>query len=118
MMTFAELTGLLPERRVPRRYLWTDAFAVCNFLELHRQTGDEEYKRLALSLVEQVHHVLGRHREDDRRSGWISGLSEEEGARRPTAGGLRIGKGMPERGPKEPYDERLEWERDGNTTIT
>jgi hypothetical protein len=113
MMTFTELTGLLPERRVPLRYLWTDAFAVCNFLELHRQTGDEEYKRLALSLVEQVHHVLGRHREDDRRSGWISGLSEEEGARRPTAGGLRIGKGMTERGPKEPYDERLEWERDG-----
>jgi hypothetical protein len=113
MMTFAELTGLSPATQAPRRYLWTDAFAVCNFLELHRQTGEEEYKHLALSLVEQVHQVLGRHRDDDRRSGWISGLSEEEGARHPTAGGLRIGKEMKERGPKEPYDERLEWDRDG-----
>ena len=86
---------------------------MCNFLELHRQTGDEEYKDLALRLVDQVHHVLGRHREDDTRTGWISGLSEEEGRRHPTAGGLRIGKGMNERNPREPYDERLEWDRDG-----
>jgi len=113
MMEFAGLTGLMPVSPTPRRYLWTDAFAVCNFLELHRQTGDEEYKHLALNLVDQVHHVLGRHREDDKRSGWISGLSEEEGARHPTAGGLRIGKGMKERNPREPFDERLEWERDG-----
>jgi hypothetical protein len=113
MMEFADLTGLSPVSPTPRRYLWTDAFAVCNFLELHRQTGDEEYEHLALRLVDQVHHVLGWHREDDKRSGWISGLSEEEGARHPTAGGLRIGKGMKERGPRESYDERLEWDRDG-----
>lgn len=113
MMEFADLTGLAPESKAPRRYLWTDAFAVCNFLELHRRSGDEEYKRLALRLVDQVHHVLGRHREDDKRSGWISGLSEEEGTRHPTAGGLRIGKGMKERSRREPYDERLEWDRDG-----
>ena len=79
-MEFADLTGLLREGQ-PRRYLWTDAFAVCNFLELHRQTGDEEFRHLALRLVDQVHHVLGRHREDDKRSGWISGLSEEEALR-------------------------------------
>jgi hypothetical protein len=113
MMEFADLTGLLQEGRAPRRYLWTDAFAVCNFLELYRQTGDETLRDLALRLVDQVHQVLGRHREDDKRSGWISGLSEEEGTRHPTAGGLRIGKGMKERKPKEPYDERLEWDRDG-----
>ncbi|MCU0594489.1 MAG: hypothetical protein MUC98_03365 [Desulfobacterota bacterium] len=113
MMDFAERTGLVTESPAPRRYLWTDAFAVCNFLELHRQTGAEDYKAMALRLVEQVHRVLGRHREEDKRSGWISGLSEEEGARHPTAGGLRIGKGMKERGPREPYDERLEWDRDG-----
>jgi hypothetical protein len=113
MMEFAGLTGLMPVSPTPRRYLWTDAFAVCTFLELHRQTGDEEYKHLALNLVDQVHHVLGRHREDDKRKGWISGLSEEEGERHPTAGGLRIGKGMKERNPREPYDERLEWDRDG-----
>ena len=113
MMEFADLTGLSPAGRTPRRYLWTDAFAVCNFLELHRQTGDEEYKDLALRLVDQVHHVLGRHREDDSRTGWISGLSEEDGRRHPTAGGLRIGKGLTERKRRESYDERLEWDRDG-----
>jgi hypothetical protein len=113
MMDFADLTGLSKEGQPTRRYLWTDAFAVCNFLELHRQTGEEEYKRLALRLVDQVHQVLGRHREDDKRTGWISGLSEEEGKKHPTAGGLRIGKGMKERGRRERFDERLEWDRDG-----
>jgi hypothetical protein len=57
--------------------------------------------------------VLGRHREDDSRSGWISGLSEAEGEAHPTRGGLRIGKRLPERSDNEPFDERLEWERDG-----
>ena len=65
MTDFAERTGLVGER-APRRYLWTDAFAVCNFLELERLTGDADYRELALRLVEQVHHVLGRHRLDDR----------------------------------------------------
>ena len=48
---------------IPRRYLWTDAFAVCNFLELYRHTSDE--KHLSLRLVDQVHSILGRHREDE-----------------------------------------------------
>ena len=113
MTEFANLTGLSPARKVPRRYLWTDAFAVCNFLELHRQTGDERYKHLALHLVDQVHNILGRHREDDPRTGWISGLNEQEGKMRPTKGGLRIGKKINERKPADPYDERLEWDRDG-----
>jgi len=93
--------------------LWTDAFAVCNFLELFRQTGDESYRQLALDLVEQVHHTLGRHRRDDPRTGWISGLDEEKGRSHPTQGGLRIGKEMNERRPSDPLDERLEWDRDG-----
>jgi len=113
MTDFAERTGLSPEGKTPRRYLWTDAFAVCNFLELFRRTGDVRYRDLALRLVQQVHSVLGRHRPDDTREGWISGLGEEEGGRHPTVGGLRIGKPMKERGPGEPFDERLEWERDG-----
>jgi hypothetical protein len=113
MTEFAYLTGLSPARKVPRRYLWTDAFAVCNFLELHRQTGDETYKHLALHLVNQVHNILGRHREDDLRSGWISGLNEQEGKLHPTRGGLRIGKKINERKPADAYDERLEWDRDG-----
>lgn len=110
---FAKRTGLSPQRKSPRRYLWTDAFAVCNFLELYRRTGDEHFKSLALMLVDQVHHQLGHHRQDDPRTGWISGLDEHEGSRHPTAGGLRIGKTLNERSPSDPFDEALEWDRDG-----
>ncbi len=113
MAEFADQTGLSPVGQFPRRYLWTDAFAVCNFLELYRQTGNEKFKSLALQLVEQVHTKLGRHREDDIRSGWISGLNEAEGKLHPTSGGLRIGKKLNERSPAEPFDENLEWDRDG-----
>lgn len=112
MLDFAERTGL-GSARPPRRYLWTDAFAVCNFLALAKATREGRYRDLALALVEQVHHVLGRHRPDDRRIGWISGRSDEQGELHPTLGGLRIGKKLPERAPDEPLDERLEWERDG-----
>jgi len=48
-----------------KRYLWTDAFAVCNFLGLYQESRDIEYKDLTLKLVEQVHYVLGQHRKDD-----------------------------------------------------
>jgi hypothetical protein len=113
MREFADATGLTEAAKPPRRYLWTDAFAVCNFLGFYRETGDDTYLRLALTLVEQVHGILGRHREDDGQSGWISGLDNREGAMHPTAGGLRIGKGMNERKPEEPFDDRLEWDRDG-----
>ncbi len=113
MNDFAKLTGLSSDSNMPRRYLWTDAFAVCNFLGLYRQTSDEQYKDLALRLIDQVHFVLGRHRDDDLRTGWVSGLGEHEGRLHPTRGGLRIGKGMNERGPGDPYDEQLEWDRDG-----
>ncbi len=113
MAEFAGLTGLDPPRARPRRYLWTDAYAVCNYLELFRRTGDEIYRDLALRLVDQVHHTLGRHRDDDPRTGWISGLPEEEGEAHPTLGGLRIGKPHNERRSSEPFGERLEWDRDG-----
>jgi hypothetical protein len=113
MTEFADLTGLTQEGKVPRRYLWTDAFAVCNFLDLYRQTGDSRYKDLALLLVDQVHNILGLHRVDDPRTGWISGLDEEEGEKHPTKGGLRIGKEMNERAPSDRFDESLEWDRDG-----
>jgi len=112
MTTFVERTGVA-EGDATRRYLWTDAFAVTNLLGLERATGDARWRELALRLIDHVHHVLGRHRPDDRRTGWISGLSEEEGERHPTAGGLRIGKRLPERPPGTPYDERAEWDRDG-----
>ncbi len=112
MLDFAERTGL-SSSAVPRRYLWTDAFAVCNFLGLHERTGEQRYRELAVALVEQVHHTLGKHRADDARSGWLTGLPESEGAEHPTRAGLRIGKELPERSPDDPYNERLEWQRDG-----
>ena len=112
MLDFARRTGLDSDRQ-QRRYLWTDAFAVCNFLSLAHATGEQRYTELALRLVDQVHHTLGRLRADDTRSGWISGLNEREGESHPTRGGLRIGKSLPERSTDEPFDERLEWERDG-----
>ena len=112
MTSFAERTGLVGGA-APTRYLWTDAFAVCNFLELERRTGNGTYQELAMRLVEQVHGVLGRHRADDPRKGWISGLDEDDGAQHPTKGGLRIGKPLNERQPDEPMDESLEWDRDG-----
>jgi len=105
MSDFLERTGVT-SARPQRRYLWTDAFAVCNLLAL----GQPE---LALRLIDRVHHVLGRHRPDDPRTGWLSGLTDPEGEQHPTRGGLRIGKELPERRESEAFDERLEWERDG-----
>jgi len=74
MNDFAVRTGISSEQP-PGRYLWTDAFAVCNFLGLANVTGEERYRELALRLVDQVHHTLGRYHDNDARSGWISGLS-------------------------------------------
>ena len=113
MLAFADDTGLLNDASNPTRYLWTDAHAICNLLSLHGITGEDSYLELATELIDQVHSVLGRHRRDDARTGWISGLEYQEGGEHPTAGGLRIGKKLPEREPAEVFDERLEWDRDG-----
>jgi hypothetical protein len=113
MVEFAERTGLASKSKSPNRYLWTDAFAVCNFLELFARTGEPKYRECAISLIDQVHQVLGRYRHDDVRHGWISGLDEETGRLHPTVAGLRIGKPLKERLNAEPFDERLEWDRDG-----
>src|SRR6478609_1760484 len=86
-MSVIELMTRFAERG--RRYLWTDAFAVCNYIAL----GELD---LAVGLVDNVHHTLGRYRADDVRHGWISGLSESDGDAHPTSGGLRIGKPFPE----------------------
>ena len=112
MLGFAEQTGL--RGAAPnQRYLWTDAFAVCNFIVLSRSTTDQTYLALARDVVERVHQTLGHHRDDDPRRGWLSGHDELTGSRHPTRGGLRIGKPLPERRPDEPLDPELEWERDG-----
>jgi hypothetical protein len=113
MIEFARETGVSPALKSPRRYLWTDAFGVCNFIGLYHQTGERTYLDLALQVVDQVHDTLGRHREDDSRTGWISGLDKEQSRKHPTQGGLRIGKELNERGPRDPFNEGLEWDRDG-----
>jgi hypothetical protein len=113
MRDFAERTGLDPPATRPQRYLWTDSFAVCNYLGLFQETGDPVSRDLALRLIGQVHKTLGRYRDDDLRDGWISGLSPEEGKQHPAIGGLRIGKSLPERGAGERFDEQQEWDRDG-----
>lgn len=113
MKEFADSTGLSNPENAPRRYLWTDAFAVCNFLELYRQSGEQFYLQMALSLVEQVHQVLGRHRQDSGSSGWLSHLDEAQARKHPTRGGLRIGKPLNERAPGTAADTTLEWQQDG-----
>lgn len=113
MSDFADATGLTNASFEPRRYLWTDAFAVCNYLELYRQTGDAEDLQLALNLVDQVHCTLGKHHKDSKHSGWLSGLDEEQARLHPTIAGLRIGKQLNERQADEAYDDQLEWDRDG-----
>ncbi|MCA9014224.1 MAG: hypothetical protein KDA77_02720 [Planctomycetaceae bacterium] len=112
MNDFAVATGITGAN-LPRRYLWTDAFAVCNYFGLYHQTGAGHYLQLAETLPKQVHHVLGRHRPDHPHQGWISGLSDAEGEQHPTRGGLRIGKKLNERSRSEPWDPQLEWDRDG-----
>jgi hypothetical protein len=94
MTCFAERAGATGDRP-PRRYLWTDAFAVCNFLGLERETGEGHYRGLGFRLVDQVHHILGGYRPDDVRTAWLSGLAERDGESHPTRGGLRIGKPLP-----------------------
>jgi hypothetical protein len=108
MLEFAKRTGLFSEISGSRRYLWTDAFAVCNFFELFARTGEQKYQEYAIRLIDQVHQVLGRYRRHDVRHGWISGLDEENGQLHPTIGVLRIGKPLKEREKGEPFDERLE----------
>ncbi|ADZ10513.1 hypothetical protein Metbo_2299 [Methanobacterium lacus] len=110
MTNFAVNTGLDPEFSSPVRYLWTDAFAVCNYMGLYNLTGDTHYLDLGTKLINQVHQVLGKLRD---KSGWISGLDKKTGEKHPTIGGLRIGKKMDEREQNQEYDEILEWEMDG-----
>ena len=112
MQDFALRTGLIGKSE-PKRYLWTDAFAVCNFLGLYESQKDIRYLDLARKLVDQVHNTLGRRHPDDKKQGWLSGLPDNIAQKHPTIAGLRIGKPLPERREDEPYDEQLEWDRDG-----
>jgi hypothetical protein len=76
MTGLAERTGLTTSPRPPQRYLWTDAFAVCNYLELFCQTGKIQYQQDALNLIHQVHNIRGSTartiRGMARSAGWTS----------------------------------------------
>ena len=113
MREFAASTGLSGTDHKPRRYLWTDAFAVCNYLGFFEKTGDRVFLDLAIKLVDQVHESLAKHRKERIHAGWLSGLPEEEARNHPTCAGLRIGKPLDERKSNEPQDEMLEWQQDG-----
>lgn len=111
---FAARTGLDKGKGEPsKRYLWTDAFAVNCLFGLYHITGNNAYRTEAFRLIDMVHQYLGKYHPEEKRKGWISGLTDEKAEFHPTAGGLRIGKRLPERKEDEAFDERLEWERDG-----
>jgi hypothetical protein len=112
MQRFARRTGLTGGAE-SRRHLWTDAFAVCNFIGLAEAGIDPKGIDTACRLVDHVHGQLGRYRRDDRRVGPIGGRNEAAFEDAPTGGGLRIGKPLPERRPGQLFDARLEWGRDG-----
>lgn len=75
-----------PYSPTKKRYLWTDAFGVCNFITLYRESGNNPiYLDMADALIADVHNTLGRHRHGGARLG---PSTDEE----PLKGGLRIGK--------------------------
>lgn len=113
MQAFSERTGITEKSDSSRRYLWTDALAVENFFALFHLTEEKKHRDQAFKLIELVHEHLGKFHPKDSRKGAISSFDKEKVKYHPTAGGLRIGKELPERKEKEPFNERLEWERDG-----
>ncbi|KAG8984929.1 hypothetical protein FRB90_005047 [Tulasnella sp. 427] len=79
------------------RYLWTDGFAVINFLTLHKTTSNPLYLELAKRLVTTVHDTLGKTRDLSSR---LPGATDDA----PLRGGLRIGKVDEEDDPSEDGD--------------
>jgi hypothetical protein len=67
------------------RYLWTDAFGVCNFISLHNATGEEIFLDQADALIKDVHNTLARYRGRRQRLGNAT-------VDHPLMGGIRIGK--------------------------
>ena len=66
MESYAQRTGLTADQ-APRRYLWTDAFAVCNFIGLARATGDQRFLQLALRLVASEEGLAAEEALPDKR---------------------------------------------------
>ena len=93
--------------------MWTDAFAVCNFLSLYRQTGEDRYLALAVELVDQVRHIWAGTGKTTRGKDGSADYKRRKESITPRAGGLRIGKTLNQRETAEPPDARLEWDQDG-----
>ncbi len=114
MNAFADGTGLKERDTADaQRYLWTDAFAVQNFLALSTILNDMTFLEYARKLIDEVHQTLGKFAPDDPREGWINELSDRQGSVHPTRRGLRIGKKKLERKRTELFDSRKEWGSDG-----
>ena len=115
MQKFAADTGLSDATSEPRRYLWTDSFAVCNYLTFYRQSGEQQFLKQALSLVDRVHWTLGQQRIDGMRSGWLSNLDEDQARQNTTRGRLRIWQRLDKRRAKENGSAPLDWDPKGST---
>jgi hypothetical protein len=87
---FARRTGLV-DGRESRRYLWTDAIALCTYLALYRRRRDSVLLRRARTLLSQVHGVLGHHAVGPRRGHPLGDVDEASWQQHPTLHGLRIG---------------------------
>ncbi|MFO8017732.1 MAG: hypothetical protein R6U96_03800 [Promethearchaeia archaeon] len=85
MMDFGNNTALNSLKSL-KKYLWTDAFAVYNFIELYKCTDKNKYNQLAFDLVDQVHGTLGSPKKMIGRKGWLASKVY------PTKRSFRIGK--------------------------
>uniref|UniRef100_A0A914P600 Uncharacterized protein n=1 Tax=Panagrolaimus davidi TaxID=227884 RepID=A0A914P600_9BILA len=74
-----------PFKKSQPRYLWTDAFGVCNYLTLFKETKNQNFLKQASILIDEVHNILGKSRDGSKR---LSNSTDEH----PLNGGLRIGK--------------------------
>jgi hypothetical protein len=75
MHKFALPSGLFPvgaNQSRSHRYLWTDAFAVCNYLGFYRQSAQPVWLQQVKDLVAQVHQTFGQHRPQGGYHGWLS----------------------------------------------
>lgn len=57
------------------RYLWTDAFGVCNYITLFYETGDTSFLERADILITDVHDTLGKDRSGKYRLGMSMPIS-------------------------------------------
>lgn len=101
-MRHSDILYTAPNTGQQSRYLWTDAFGVCNFITLARETGDGRYLDQADALIHDVHETLGRERDGKKRLPHATDAEPLKGMHLSLSlitshcmyitGGLRIGK--------------------------